>query len=180
MDATLRILLVENNSTDQIAIQRLFRSQKLEYELVMADSLAQARDYLDAAPYDLILLDYNLGDGTGLELLESIVDTPVIFIAGSSTEEVIIKVMKAGAYDFLIKDLQMGYLSLIPSTIEKVMKRKGAEDRLNCYLAELERSNEELKNFAFVATHDLMNRLEKSLVLGNASWIKPKTWTRMQ
>ncbi|MBT3924003.1 MAG: response regulator [Nitrospina sp.] len=166
MDATLRILLVENNSTDQIAIQRLFRSQKLEYELVMADSLAQARDYLDAAPYDLILLDYNLGDGTGLELLESIVDTPVIFIAGSSTEEVIIKVMKAGAYDFLIKDLQMGYLSLIPSTIEKVMKRKGAEDRLNCYLAELERSNEELKNFAFVATHDLNEPLRKIIGFG--------------
>ena len=47
MDATLRILLVENNSADQIAIQRLFQSQKLEYELVMADSLAQAQEYLD-------------------------------------------------------------------------------------------------------------------------------------
>jgi FixJ family two-component response regulator len=57
---------------------------------------------------------------------KKIVNTPVIFIAGSSTEEVIIKAMKAGAYDFLVKGPQMGYLALIPSTIEKVMKRKGA------------------------------------------------------
>ena len=167
MDATLRILLVENNSADQIAIQRLFQSQKLEYELVMADSLAQAQEYLDAAPYDLILLDYNLGDGTGLELLERIVDTPTIFIAGSSTEEEIIKAMKAGAYDFLVKDTQMNYLLRIPSTIEKAMKRKGAEDQLNCYLAELERSNEELENFAFVATHDLNEPLRKIISFGN-------------
>ncbi len=145
METALRILLVENNSTDQIAIQRLFQPESLGYDLETAGSLSQAKEYLGASAYDLILLDYNLGDGTGLELFQHITDTPVVFIAGSHTEEVIIEAMKAGAYDFLIKDPYMGYLSLIASTIEKVMKRKHAEDKLNRYLVELKRSNEELK-----------------------------------
>jgi signal transduction histidine kinase len=166
MDATLRILLVENNSTDQLAIQRLFLSQKLDYELITAGSMTQALEHLDTPSYDLILLDYNLGDGTGLELLEKITDIPVIFISGSSTEEVVIKAMKAGAYDFLIKDPEMGYPSLLPSTIEKVMKRKRGEERLSRYLAELERSNEELTNFAFVASHDLNEPLRKIIGFG--------------
>lgn len=174
MDAIMRVLFVENNATDQIAIQRLFQTQKLDYELVTANSLAQALEYLDSSSYDLVLLDYNLGDGTGLELLENISDIPVIFIAGSSTEEVIVKAMKAGAYDFLIKDPHMGYLSLIPSTIEKVMKRKRAEDRIAGYLAELERSNEELSNFAFVASHDLNEPLRKIIGFGNRLMDKAK------
>jgi light-regulated signal transduction histidine kinase (bacteriophytochrome) len=129
---------------------------------------------LGASAYDLILLDYNLGDGTGLELLQHIADTPVVFIAGSHTEDVIIEAMKAGAYDFLIKDPYMGYLSLIPSTIEKVMKRKHAEDRLNRYLIELKRSNEELRNFAFVASHDLNEPLRKIISFGNRLLDKAK------
>jgi hypothetical protein len=42
METALRILLVENNSTDQIAIQRLFRSESLGYDLETAGSLTQA------------------------------------------------------------------------------------------------------------------------------------------
>ncbi len=167
MRTTLSILLVENNSTDQMAIERLFQSESLGYGLDTATSLTQALECLASSAYDLILLDYNLGDGTGLELLEQISGTPVVFIAGGHTEEVIIQAMNSGAYDFLIKDPYMGYLSLIPSTIEKVMKRKHAEDRLSCYLTELERSNEELKNFAFVASHDLNEPLRKIISFGN-------------
>jgi two-component system, sensor histidine kinase and response regulator len=167
MDNAMRILLVENNPTDQVAIERLIQSQNLGYELTTADSLALAGELLNDSSYDLILLDYNLGDGTGLELLENIVGTPVIFITGNSSEEVIIKAMKAGAYEFLIKDLQMGYLSLIPSTIEKVMKRKSSEDKLLRYQTELERSNEELTSFAFVASHDLNEPLRKIIGFGN-------------
>lgn len=163
----MRILLVENNKTDQFAIQRLFQAQKIDHELETVGSMAEALAFLEVSSFDLILLDYWLGDGTGLDLLEHISNIPVIFIAGSSTEEAIIKAMKAGAYDFLIKDPAMGYLSLIPSTIEKVMKRKNAERRLDGYLTELERSNEELRSFAFVASHDLNEPLRKIISFGN-------------
>jgi two-component system, NtrC family, sensor kinase len=162
----LKFLLVENNPTDQIAVQRFFKSQEWNHDLDVASSYSQALDLLSKTSYDIVLLDYNLGDGTGLELLSEIRDIPVIFISGSSTESIIIEAMKQGAYDFLIKDHNQNYLSLLPSTIEKVVKRKTAEDRLKKYLAELERSNEELRSFAFVASHDLNEPLRKIVGFG--------------
>lgn len=174
MDRTMYILLVENNSTDQVAIQRLFQSQKLNCELEIADSQAQALQCLKDFAYDLILLDHQLGDGTGLELLEHIRDIPVIFIAGRSSEEVVIQAMKAGAYDFLIKDLDMNYLSLLPLTIDKAMSRKRSEAQHNHLFSELERSNAELKNFATVASHDLKEPLRKIISFGDRLLDKSK------
>ena len=167
MARTMHILLVEDNSTDQVAIQRLFKPQNLGYILEIAASKAQALKCMKVFSYDLILLDHQLGDGTGLELLESIFDTPVVFIAGRSSEAVIIKAMKAGAYDFLIKDPYMEYLSLLPSTIDQVMARKRMEDQRSCYITELERSNAELKNFAFMASHDMKEPLRKIVGFGD-------------
>jgi len=162
----LKFLLVENNPTDQIAVERFFKGQKWSHDLDVASSYRQALELLSKNSYDIVLLDYSLGDGTGLELLSKIHDIPVIFISGSSTEQIIIEAMKAGAYDFLIKDHNEKFLSLLPSTIEKVVKRKIAEERLKKYLAELERSNEELRNFAFVASHDLNEPLRKIIGFG--------------
>ncbi len=169
----LKFLLVENNPTDQIAVQRFFKGQKWSHDLDVAGSYSQALALLSKAEYDIVLLDYNLGDGSGLELLSEIHDTPVIFISGSSTELIIVEAMKAGAYDFLVKDHNQNYLSLLPSTIEKVVKRKTAEDRLKKYLAELERSNEELRSFAFVASHDLNEPLRK--IVGFGERLKSKS-----
>lgn len=166
MARTMHILLVENNPTDQVAIQRLFQSQNLGYILEIAESQAQALKCMKVFSYDLILLDHKLDDGTGLELLEHISDTPVIFIAGSSSEEVIVQAMKAGAYDFLVKDPHKDYLLLLPSTINQVMSRKRMEDRRSSYIAELERSNAELKNFAFMASHDMKEPLRKIVGFG--------------
>jgi len=107
-----------------MAVQRLFKSQEWDCDLKVASSCHQALEFLNQGSYDIVLLDYNLSDGTGLELLSQIHNIPVIFISGSSTESVIIQAMKAGAYDFLIKDHNHNYLSLIQPTIEKVLKRK--------------------------------------------------------
>jgi signal transduction histidine kinase len=174
MARTMHILLVENNSTDQVAIQRLFQSQNLGYMLEIAESQAQALKCMKVFSYDLILLDHQLDDGTGLELLEHIIDTPVIFIAGRSSEELIIKAMKAGAYDFLVKDPHMDYLSLLPSTIDQVMSRKRMKDKRSCYITELEQSNVELKNFAFMASHDMKEPLRKIVGFGDLLLEKSK------
>jgi len=163
----LKFLLVENNATDQIAIQRLFKSQDWNHDLDVADSYEQALELLGKTSYDIVMLDHNLDDGTGLGLLSQIKDIPVIFISGGSTESTIVQAMKEGAYDFLVKDHNHNYLDLLPSTIEKVIHRKSAEDKLKKYLAELERSNDELRNFAFVASHDLNEPLRKIIGFGD-------------
>ena len=76
----LKFLLVENNPTDQIAVKRFFKSQEWDHDLYIAGSFQQALEFLNKNSYDIVLLDQSLGDGTGLELLSKINDTPVIFM----------------------------------------------------------------------------------------------------
>lgn len=45
-----------------------------------------------------------MGDGTGLELLSEVLDTPAIIITGCGSEEVAVDAMRLGASDYIIKD----------------------------------------------------------------------------
>ncbi|MED5295104.1 MAG: sigma-54 dependent transcriptional regulator [Pseudomonadota bacterium] len=75
----------------------------------MADSGAEARQQLTRSqrPFDVILLDLNLPDGDGLELLESTPqmarDSSVVVITADGSISRAIQAMRSGAYDFLVK-----------------------------------------------------------------------------
>ena len=61
-------------------------------------------------PFDLVVLDYNLGRGkkNGLQVLEDIrkinQEVPIVFLSGEGTIEIAVKAMKLGAIDFIEKD----------------------------------------------------------------------------
>ncbi len=124
----ITILLVDDDRIDRMAVERLVRAHNLPYAVDAAGSLAEAREKLEHNNYDLIMLDYMLGDGTGIELMPSAKGIPVIFVTGSGDEHIAVNAMKLGAYDYLIKDPERNYLTILPQTVETVMIRKKAED----------------------------------------------------
>jgi two-component system response regulator AtoC len=72
-----------------------------------AHTLTQARKRLEESTPDVILLDQELPDGFGLELLKEIVQSPdhppVIMITGVSDNKLIMQVMRLGAHDYIRK-----------------------------------------------------------------------------
>lgn len=120
--------MVDDDKIDRMAVERLVRAHNLPYTVDSAGSLAEAREMLGHNDYDLIMLDYMLGDGTGIELMPSARGIPVIFVTGSGDEHIAVNAMKMGAYDYLIKDPERNYLTILPQTVETVMARKKAED----------------------------------------------------
>ncbi|MFQ5717049.1 MAG: response regulator, partial [Nitrospinales bacterium] len=129
-----RVLLVDDDAVDRQAVQRLIARQGLSYILEEAASRAEARERLRRSSYDVVLLDYKLPDGTGLELLREVRGAPAIFITGSGDEEIAVQAIREGACDYLIKDVSGNYLTLLPSIIEKALAHKRAEqamERLN-------------------------------------------------
>ena len=117
----LRLLLVEDDVVDRMAFERLVEQEALPYDLVPAGSVAEARTLLAAknSGFDLILTDYELGDGTALDLLELGAETPMVLVTGAGDEETAARAMRAGVYDYLVKDLERRYLKLLPLTLEK-------------------------------------------------------------
>jgi len=126
-----KILLLEDDSVDRESIIRLVNKEKLPYECFEAESLHQANQMLAEQNFDVIVADYNLGDGTAYDLLKTVKDTPIIIVTGSGDEKVAIKAWRAGAYDYLIKDLNQNYLDIVPITIENAIQHKRNTEKLH-------------------------------------------------
>jgi len=124
------VLLIEDDRVDQMAFKRLVKEKNLPYDYSIAGSLSEAKKILSSEAFDIVITDYILGDGTAFDIFSSIINTPIIFITGAGDEETAVKAMKAGAYDYLIKDPERNYLKILSLTIENAIKRKKAEERL--------------------------------------------------
>jgi len=125
-----KILLVEDNELDQMAFKRCVDDNAIPYDCTIAGSVSEARDALDCDRFDIIIADHSLGDGTAFDILDSAKDTPIIVVTGAGDEETAVKVWKAGAYDYLIKDLDQNYLKAIPITVENAVSHKMIEKKL--------------------------------------------------
>jgi PAS domain S-box-containing protein len=126
----LKILLLDDDEVDRMAIGRYIQKENLPYDLETVTSLSEANQKLQNNNYDLALLDYLLPDGKGLDLLQITNDVPVIFVTGSGDENIAVQALRGGAYDYLIKDPERNYLIVLPATINNVMERKKAEKAL--------------------------------------------------
>lgn len=119
---TTRLLIVDDNETDQVLFRRALRSTG--YDLIVASSGHEGLALAIEARPNLILLDHNLPDINGIEFLkriseESDVAIPIIMLTGEGNEQVAVQAMKGGANDYLVKDTAGQYLKLLPSVFER-------------------------------------------------------------
>jgi len=126
-----KVLLIEDNKLDRMAFERFVYNQKLQYDYTAAQSISEAKEILKSEQFDIIVSDYSLGDGTALDILNSVKDIPIILITAAEDEEIPINARRAGTYDYLPKDLNRNYLKAVPKTIENAIKHKKVEEALD-------------------------------------------------
>ena len=136
---SLQLLFVEDNRIDQTMFTRFVKQEQIPYAYTIAESVHGAEQILASEQhFDIAILDYMLGDGTAFDLLGRLQNIPTIIITGIGDEEIAVRAMKAGAYDYLIKDLEGNYLKTLPVTVEKALYRKQTEEALKTYQNHLE------------------------------------------
>ncbi len=120
-------LLVEDDDEDASIFSRYARQLGSHaLQLTRARSEDEAMSCLSEAEFDLVFLDLNLrGGGTGLHLLSRVnqenMDVPVVIVTGSGDELRAVEAMKAGAYDYLVKDALN--IDLLDRTIRNTCQR---------------------------------------------------------
>jgi len=129
-NANYKVLLVEDNEIEQHAFERFIESHEIPYDCTIVGSVSEAQRALISSKFDIVISDHNLGDGTAFDILELVKNTPVIVVTGAGDEETAVKAWKAGAYDYLIKDLDQNYLKAIPITVENAVKHNMVEKKL--------------------------------------------------
>ncbi|MBU4494446.1 MAG: EAL domain-containing protein [Acidobacteria bacterium] len=125
----IKMLYVEDDLVDLQAFERLVQKQGLSYDYDVGSSIAETKALLEENKYDIIVSDFQLGDGTALELFDSFGETPFILVTGSGDEDIAVSAMKAGARDYLIKDSDLNYLTVLPVTVENALKHEKDEKR---------------------------------------------------
>ena len=135
-----RMLLVEDDTVDQLAFKRAVKEQGSPYAYDVAGSVAEARDLLSRNRYDAVITDYSLGDGTAFDVIELARGIPLVFTTGAGDEEVAVRAMKSGAADYLVKDHERTYLKKLPVTVENAIRRHKAEEQVRKLTRAVEQS----------------------------------------
>lgn len=104
----LKILLVEDNLTDAKTLDAYFKEiYNDSYLLITCDNLKKALEALNSKTFDIIIMELDLPDSTGLKSFSSIFKTipecPIIILTGLENESDGMKVVRQGAQDFLEK-----------------------------------------------------------------------------
>lgn len=85
-----------------------------ERDVILADSIAQAWKKLEETQFNLLILDINLPDGSGLDLLRNLRsrgdDTPVILLTANDLEMDEVNGLEAGADDYITKPFSLAVL----------------------------------------------------------------------
>jgi len=101
----MNILVVEDDPANAELVCKLLRQEK--YTVDLARTMAEANEALDKAFYHLMILDWNLPDGSGYELLletrELLIDSQVLMLSANAEIEYRVKALDAGADDYLCK-----------------------------------------------------------------------------
>ncbi len=133
------ILLVEDEEAHAHLICRSFDSASEPVSVTVARNLNEAHSSIAKSTPDLIIVDFLLPDGKGIELIPADKEEspyPVIILTSHGDEKIAVEAMKAGAFDYIVKSEVT--LDDMPHIYERIMrewrlitKRKQVEEALS-------------------------------------------------
>lgn len=137
-----RILIADDDDLVREAVAKILAI--FGYEVLSATGGEDALGKLDP-DLDVIILDINMPDKDGFEVLEQInardLGVPVIFLTGAGSMEYAVKAVNLGAYDFITKPIED--LELFNIKIKRAVEKRMFVRKSRAYKADLERQVKE-------------------------------------
>ena len=98
-------------------------------------NITDAKILLDTEPFDLCLTDMNLPDGNGIDLVDHVQknfsDLPIAVITAHGNMESAVKALKAGAFDFVSKPVDIQILRSLISAATTLPEKNISEEKNN-------------------------------------------------
>lgn len=105
----IRVLVIDDDDLDRERVTRMLKRADSDTQIIEAESAGEAINLCTVGSiFDCIVLDYRLGDVTGVDLLPGLKEAagkycPIIMITGLGDEHVAVDAIRNGAFDYLIK-----------------------------------------------------------------------------
>jgi signal transduction histidine kinase len=141
-----RILYMEDDVAAARVLQK--RLERAGYVVDVAHDGKEGLAMYAASSYDVVAVDQNMPVCDGLEVIRILALRgplpPTIMVTGAGDEKTAVEVMKLGASDYIVKDVDGGYLELLPSVIERVLQQQRFAEEKQQAEEERERRSREL------------------------------------
>ncbi|MHB8790333.1 MAG: response regulator [Desulfobulbaceae bacterium] len=164
MTDSIRILMVEDLPADAELMEREVRRVLPRSEFMLVETREDFLAALESFRPEIILSDFMLPDFDGMRALhlalEKVPETPFILVTGSMNEETAVECMKAGAWDYIVKEHLRRLGPAILNALERRRQRrarKSAEEALAASEAEFRRLSQEF--------HGLLDAIPDNLTL---------------
>ncbi len=130
------LLLVEDDPNDLLLSRRALTPLGLEVRV--AQTAAELERALEEGGFDVVVTDYHLGFGDGLQVLERVKarypDVPVLFFTITATEEVALEAMERGLEDYVVKHPK--HFARLRKAVERALQRRMEARWLEAALAQ--------------------------------------------
>lgn len=128
----IKVLYMEDDRGSALLFKR--KLERSGYDVDIAYDGEKGLEKINSCLYDIIVLDIKMPVYNGTEVLKILSSRgkfpPTIMVTGSSDAKMAVEAMKLGASDYIIKDIDGGYLELMPSVIEQALQHhKLIEDK---------------------------------------------------
>ncbi|RLT96847.1 EAL domain-containing protein [Ketobacter sp.] len=158
---TWNVLYAEDDRTQSAIVSSLLRQEG--FAVTHVENGEAALSALAHHPFDVILTDQYMPQMSGVELLSEVrnrqLDIPLILMTSTRDMQLVFAAVRAGAADFISKDLNGQYLDMIAPVLEQACERHQLQARLRQHAERLERE----KNLCYMT----LDAMEEGVIVLN-------------
>jgi signal transduction histidine kinase len=162
MSKTYELLLIDDDEEDRMVIQHFLKKADMSFNFKECNSGNSGIDAFKNGSYDCVIVDYNLNDTDGIQVLDEIVKldphASVILMTGMGDEHLAVTAMKSGAIDYLPKG-NLSTNALIKSIRNGTQLQEMAKRAKQAEI-ELQEANNKLEKKVIERTSELQKAVE--------------------
>lgn len=158
-----KLLIVEDDELLGMSLVKFFSGI---YDVKHCENYNDARDILLTEAFDVAVLDVNLPDGEGTDLLSILQSSPggteAVVVTAYPEIQMAVKTLKMGAYDYVNKPFDLEELA---HTVKNALEMKLAKQKLNILSKDIERSPME----SFIGKSELVKKMKEDILTAASS-----------
>ena len=117
------VLIVDDARSERLLLRQAILEARRNLRLVEAADAVAARDAFGRHPLDLVFLDIELAGASGLDLLAWLRQAdpalPGVMVTHHSTQDVVVKALRQGAFGFIVKPYSLSRLKEIFAKLDR-------------------------------------------------------------
>ncbi|MFN8564949.1 MAG: response regulator [Anaerolineae bacterium] len=174
VEKTPRVLYIEDDRGLALLLKK--RLERQGFTVDLATNGEEGLRLFDPRNHDVIAVDQNMPGLDGLDVIKTLTSydpiPPIVMITGNGDERVAVEAMKLGARDYIVKDVDGGYLELMPSVLTQLLTHQRLLDEKRVAEVTLRHSEERYRSLVELSPDGIVVNRDDTIVYVNEAAVR--------